>query len=82
MKVPSALIVALALSVLAAPVAAQYKNEFAMSLVPNEEAPWGRAATRFAEAVRYRTKGRINIKNYYDRGVYQVGRGGRGRSGP
>ena len=66
MKTPMVLTVAVALSVLVAPVAAQYKNEFAMSLVINEENPWGRAATRFAEAVRYRTEGRINIRNYYD----------------
>jgi len=58
--------VALALSILPALVTADYKNEFTMSIVPNEETPWGRAATRFADAVRYRTQGRINIKNYFD----------------
>jgi TRAP-type transport system periplasmic protein len=58
--------VALALSILPAQVTADYKNEFTMSIVPNEETPWGRAATRFADAVRYRTQGRINIKNYFD----------------
>src|SRR5262252_8110045 len=48
-KLPSVLMIALALSVPAAPVEADYKSEFAMSIVFNEEAPWGRAAARFAE---------------------------------
>lgn len=60
------LVIALAVGLLTAPVAADYKNEFTMSVVPNEETPWGRAATRFADAVRYRTQGRINIKTYFD----------------
>jgi len=47
-------------------VAADYKPEFKMSIVgPNEENPWGRAATRFADVVKYRTHGRIQIKNYF-----------------
>ena len=65
-KLLSVLMAALTLSVPAAPVEADYKSEFAMSIVVNEEAPWGRAAARFAEAVRYRTQGRIQIKNYFD----------------
>ena len=41
--------------------------EFKMSIVgPNEETPWGRAATRFADAIKYRTQGRIQIKNYFN----------------
>jgi len=59
-------IVALGLGFAGAAVAAEYKSEFAMSIVVSEEAPWGRAAARFAEAVRYRTQGRINIKNHFD----------------
>jgi TRAP-type transport system periplasmic protein len=48
-------------------LAADYKPEFKMSIVgPNEETPWGRAATRFAGAVKYRTQGRIQIKNYFN----------------
>jgi tripartite ATP-independent transporter DctP family solute receptor len=47
-------------------LAADYKPEFKMSIVgPNEENPWGRAATRFADVVKYRTQGRIQIKNYF-----------------
>ena len=57
---------------LAAPLAADaqqaavYKPEFRMSIVVGEETTWGRAATRFADAVRYRTGGRIQIKTYFD----------------
>ena len=47
------------------PLAAQYKAEFKMSVVVNEETPWGRAAIRFADAVRLRTQGRIRITNYF-----------------
>ena len=37
-----------------------------MSLVVNQENSWGQAAERFADAVRYRTQGRILIKNYFN----------------
>ncbi|MGA7534841.1 MAG: TRAP transporter substrate-binding protein DctP [Pseudolabrys sp.] len=48
-------------------LAADYKPEFKMSIVgPNEDTPWGRAATRFAGAIKYRTQGRIQIKNYFN----------------
>ena len=36
-----------------------------MSLVVNQETSWGQAALRFADVVRYRTQGRIQIKNYF-----------------
>jgi tripartite ATP-independent transporter DctP family solute receptor len=47
-------------------LAADYKPEFKMSLVVNQENSWGQAAERFADAVRYRTHGRIQIKNYFN----------------
>jgi tripartite ATP-independent transporter DctP family solute receptor len=47
-------------------LAADYKSEFKMSIVPNRENSWGQAAERFADAVRYRTQGRIQIKNYFN----------------
>jgi len=47
-------------------LAADYKPEFKMSLVVNQENSWGQAAKRFADAVRYRTQGRIQIRNYFD----------------
>src|SRR5258707_499983 len=49
-----------------AALAADYKPEFRMSVVANEDTAWGRAANRFANAVRFRTKGRINIRNYFE----------------
>ena len=43
-----------------------YKAEFNMSLVIADDTPWGRAANRFASAIRYRTQGRITVKNHFD----------------
>src|SRR6516225_12340665 len=37
-----------------------------MSINPSEETSWGRAAVRFAAAIKYRTQGRIQITNYFD----------------
>jgi TRAP-type transport system periplasmic protein len=63
-------VVALAGTLLAAPLTAEaqgsYKPEFKMSVVVSEETAWGRAALRFANAVRYRTAGRIQVKNYFN----------------
>jgi tripartite ATP-independent transporter DctP family solute receptor len=42
------------------------KSELRMSVVVAEDTPWGQAANRFAAAVRYRTQGRITIKNHFD----------------
>src|SRR5689334_5552687 len=47
-------------------LAAEYKPEFKMSVVPNRETSWGQAAERFADAVRYRTQGRIRVNNYFN----------------
>ena len=48
-----------------APAAAQYKPEFKNSLVVGPSGPWGEAAAKFADLLRERTRGRINVKNYY-----------------
>ncbi len=61
-----AVILILTAGVFRAALAADYKPEFKMSVVVNEQTPWGRAAIRFADAVKYRTQGRIQIKNYFD----------------
>jgi TRAP-type C4-dicarboxylate transport system substrate-binding protein len=53
-----------------AALAADYKSEFKMSVVVNEDTSWGRAANRFADAVRFRTRGRIKIKNYFEGRLY------------
>src|SRR3990172_4123599 len=47
------------------PAAAQYKPEFKNSLVVGPSGPWGEAAAKFADLLRERTQGRINVKNYY-----------------
>jgi tripartite ATP-independent transporter DctP family solute receptor len=46
--------------------AAEYKSEFKMSIVVSNETAWGRAAGRFADAVKFRTHGRIQIKPYFN----------------
>ncbi len=62
-------LVALSLSLLVAwsagPAAAQYKPEFKNSLVVGPTGPWGEAAIKFAELLKERTQGRINVKNYF-----------------
>ena len=60
-------ILVLALGVLvAAPAAAQpYKPEFKNSLVVGPSGPWGEAAIKFADLLKERTQGRINVKNYF-----------------
>jgi tripartite ATP-independent transporter DctP family solute receptor len=48
-----------------APAQAQYKPEFKNSLVVGPTGPWGEAATKFADLLKERTQGRINVKNYF-----------------
>ena len=52
----------------ALPVASQagtYKPEYKTSLVVGPTGPWGEAATRYADLVRERSAGKINIKPYF-----------------
>lgn len=44
--------------------AGDYKKEYKMSVVVGPKLPWGAGATKFADLVRERTDGRINIKVY------------------
>jgi tripartite ATP-independent transporter DctP family solute receptor len=44
---------------------AQYKPEFKNSLVVGPSGPWGEAAAKFADLLKERTQGRINVKNYF-----------------
>jgi tripartite ATP-independent transporter DctP family solute receptor len=64
-KIRAALLIA-TVGLLPASLAAEATREFKLSVVPNAETTWGRAATRFADAISYQTKGRIRIKNYFD----------------
>lgn len=44
--------------------AANYKQEYKLSVVPGASSGWGRTATYFADLVRQKSDGRINIKVY------------------
>lgn len=44
--------------------AAKYKDEYKLSVVVGPKMPWGQGGTRFADLVREKTDGRINIKVY------------------
>jgi len=59
-----ALLTAMCLSLFAAPAEAAYKKEYKLSVVPSATSGWGLSATYFAEQVKKRTDGRINIKVY------------------
>ena len=63
------LVVFLALSIIAVAAstgsAASYKPEYKMSVAVGPQGPWGESAAKFAELVKERTQGRINIKPYY-----------------
>lgn len=48
-----------------APWAGPYKDEYKMSIVVGPKGPWGEGAQKFADLVRERTQGRINIKCYF-----------------
>lgn len=45
-------------------MAQDYKDEYKMSVVVGPKMPWGEGATHFADLVRERTNGRVNIKVY------------------
>jgi tripartite ATP-independent transporter DctP family solute receptor len=67
MSIKTTMKVALAATTLAmasATVAADYKDEYRMSLVVGTAFPWGQGGQIWADLVRERTDGRINIKLY------------------
>jgi tripartite ATP-independent transporter DctP family solute receptor len=49
----------------AAAADAAYKQEYKASIVVGPAGPWGESAIRFADLVKERTNGRINVKNYH-----------------
>lgn len=57
--------VALAWALPGASEAGAYKPEYKTSLVVGPTGPWGEAATRFADVVKERSAGKINIKPYF-----------------
>src|SRR6185295_9700948 len=54
-----------AVSGAASQATAQYKAEFKNSLVVGPTGPWGEGAAKFADLLKERTQGRINVKNYF-----------------
>jgi tripartite ATP-independent transporter DctP family solute receptor len=60
-----ALAVAVAVSLAGPVAAATYKPEYKTSLVVGPTGPWGEAAAMFADLVKDRSGGKINIKNYF-----------------
>jgi TRAP-type transport system periplasmic protein len=64
------LVILLVVGFCPAALAADYKPEFKLSVVVNEDTSWGRAANRFAAAVEFRTRGRIKIRNYFEGRLY------------
>lgn len=60
----TALMAAVCVGLLSAPALAAYKKEYKLSVVPAATSGWGLSATYFADLVRERTNGRINIKVY------------------
>ena len=65
-----AAVVMLLVGVAARPAFADYKPEFSLSLVITQETAWGRAAVRFADVLRHRTQGRINITNHFSGALF------------
>jgi tripartite ATP-independent transporter DctP family solute receptor len=55
----------LAFSWVSAVSAASYKPEYKLSLVVGPKNPWGEGAQKFADLVKERTGGKINIKCYF-----------------
>ncbi|MGJ7493748.1 DctP family TRAP transporter solute-binding subunit [Variovorax sp. RT4R15] len=60
----AAVATALATFSVAAPAQTAYKAEYKMSLVLGPTTPWGQAGKLWADTVKERTQGRINIKLY------------------
>jgi tripartite ATP-independent transporter DctP family solute receptor len=59
------LLAGLAMAVLALPAAAaDYKEEYRLSTVVGKPFPWGEGGERWAELIREKTEGRINVKMY------------------
>jgi TRAP-type C4-dicarboxylate transport system substrate-binding protein len=63
--VATLLMIGVLVAAVAAPAAAAYKPEFKSSLVVGPAGPWGESSARFADLLKERTQGRINVKNYY-----------------
>src|SRR5512135_3914594 len=64
-SIASLLILGLLLALSMPASAASYKPEYKLSLVIGPQTPWGQAAQKFADLVKERSGGKINIKCYF-----------------
>src|SRR5215510_439777 len=53
--------------------AQQYKPEFKTSIVVGPTGPWGEAASKFADVLKDRSQGRINVRNYFSGQLFTLG---------
>ena len=63
-KMLVAVMTVLMMGALVAPVSAAYKSEYKLDIVPSITTAWGMGAQYFAELVKERSGGKINIKVY------------------
>ncbi|MDR2179529.1 MAG: DctP family TRAP transporter solute-binding subunit [Synergistaceae bacterium] len=63
-KVMVLMLVAVCLSVFVSPASAAYKDEYKLDIVPSLSTGWGMGAQYFADLVKERSEGKINIKVY------------------
>ena len=63
-KFLTALALVLFAAAVAAPASAAYKSEYKLDIVPSLTTAWGQGSQYFADLVKERSKGAINIKVY------------------
>jgi tripartite ATP-independent transporter DctP family solute receptor len=66
----SLLLVGLLVAVLAVPAWGAYKAEYKMSVRTTQTSPWGAGAQKFADIVREKSGGHINIKVYFNGALF------------
>ncbi len=64
------LLVSLLVAVLAVPAWGAYKAEYKMSVRTSQTSPWGAGAQKFADTVREKSGGHINIKIYFNGALF------------
>jgi len=64
------MLVAMLVAVLAAPAWGAYKAEYKMSVRTTQTSPWGAGAQKFADTVREKSGGQINIKVYFNGALF------------
>ncbi len=69
-SVAGLVVVGLLVAVLGVPGWAAYKPEYKMSVRTTQTSPWGAGAQKFADIVREKSGGQINIKVYYNGALF------------